>query len=300
MGNRYTADVSGRSKSLKNLVVFLAIWIVAGFPARGDTQVITDFVHQFDGSEATAVFPGNCGGAVTGYQVAGPIRTVVTGDYNYKDASVTFPSGSSGIDMYLNIYEGAFDPSDTNSGLVTGFDDIGTVTLNSGVDYFLVVEELCGAGTSTPGIYAFSLIGPSEITGGGSNPDSTFRGTFDGSEPVAITYVCEPGLELVYDAIGPVTVTVSGDYLFHDVSLELGVDMTLAVYQGQFDPAEPGASLVGVRDDDGPFALIADEPYVLVAQPLCENYLGIWDFMLIGPGLIEDLFPPVLFADGFE
>lgn len=113
----------------------------------------------------------------------------------------------------------------------------------------------------------------------------TFSGTFDGSEPEANLPWC--GEMTPYDVLGPVQVSVSGNYGYLDLSIDYAVDMGVDVYENAFDPNNPGTNNIDSADDYGEFTLSAGTNYYFVVQPYaCDPDLGEWRFSLGGPGNI--------------
>lgn len=111
----------------------------------------------FDGSEPQASLPG-CGGTYY-YDVFGPVQVTVTGTYNYVDISIGYA-----VDMYLIVYENSFDVNNPNTNVVDDHDDSGPFSLSAGVDYYFVIQPLCGNDTGT---WEFSISGPGAFTGAG-------------------------------------------------------------------------------------------------------------------------------------
>jgi hypothetical protein len=86
-------------------------------------------IGEFTDEDPTADF----GFGPAPYDVTGPIRFDEEGTYFYADLSL-----HSRADMELSVYEGAFDPGDTNDNLVVRLDDSGAIPIKADTDYFLV------------------------------------------------------------------------------------------------------------------------------------------------------------------
>ena len=119
-------------------------------------------------SDPTFMSPA-CG--IARYHSDGPLNVPETAEYRYSDASVHFD-----LDMELYIYIGSFNANDPDSNFYTLLDDGATVTLEEGVDYYLVTAPW-GCGTTVFGDYQYALLGPSgdfEITEGVSGAWANF------------------------------------------------------------------------------------------------------------------------------
>ena len=255
--------------------LFFTLGTLVATPAAA--QYVSRYTGTFDGTEPTFNSP-YAGGTSTGYSVVGPITTSVSGNYRYGDVSIGYD-----IDMQVDIYVGSFDPLNPGTNYVDGFDDWGTFTMTAGTDYYVVVGPLSG-GTTT-GTWDFILVGGQDLTGSG---DTTFSGTLDGTEPTFASPYCGSANE--YDVLGPLSVSVSGDYYYTDMSIAYDVDMQIDLYEGSFDPADPTANYVGGGDDHEAFTLTAGVEYYAVLSALCgSNSTGTWEFALVGDGSVEVL-----------
>ena len=129
---------------------------------------------------------------------------------------------------------------------------------------------------------------------------------FDGSEPrtAPLPGTCGGNVPLAYVNAGDLRVSVTGDYLVYDAlgfigSRYPGVDVSALIYQGPFDPNNPGRNLVTMDGiDDLDFVnLQAGVAYTLVVQQWCENREGAWGLTVSGPGEITSaraVTPPAL------
>lgn len=116
------------------------------YPAAGFSS------GSFDGDDPTLPEEIYCGN--TWYQETGPIRVPKSGEYIYSDSSVHYA-----VDIVLAIYRGDFNAASPSDNLLTALDDGGTVALEEGVDYYLVVMPFCD---NVPGDFRYVLMGPSE------------------------------------------------------------------------------------------------------------------------------------------
>lgn len=90
-----------------------------------------------------------------------------------------------------------------------------------------------------------------------------------------------------YDVIGPVQVSVSGEYIYQDASINYGYDVTASIHSPSFDPANPTANRIEGWDDHGHMDLTAGTDYYIVVQTYCENRPGAWAITVYeGPGTL--------------
>ena len=115
---------------------------------------------------------------------------------------------------------------------------------------------------------------------------------FDGSEPITDPLPGTCGTTegmLSYQVIGPVTVSTTQTYMIQDVfNFNLGVDVVVLVYQGNFDPAAPGNNLV-TPDGIDVFDFVdlnAGIEYNFVVQHWCEAVEGAWAVSVSGDGMV--------------
>jgi len=91
---------------------------------------------------------------------------------------------------------------------------------------------------------------------------------------------------LPYQDTGSFQVAASGDYLVVDAFNFVGVDVTALIYDGAFDPGNPGNNLVtqGGIDEFATVSLSAGVDYRLVVQNWCRAQQGAWALTFSGPG----------------
>jgi len=111
------------------------------------------FSGAFDGNDPSLPEEVVCG--ITDYQVTGPVRVAVAGEYVFSDSSV-----HDAVDISLAVYRDAFDAANPGDNLLSGFDDGGKVWLEEGVDYYLVVQPAC---QNKSGDFRYVLLGPSPV-----------------------------------------------------------------------------------------------------------------------------------------
>ena len=232
---------------------------------------ITPFYGEFDGTEPVADM--YAAGHYYAYIVIGPVEVTQTGDYRYGDLLF-----SCDVDIILGIFQGGFNPADPTANRLTYCDDSDIITLTAGVDYYLVVHPLDYTNI-TIGKWCFVLEGAGLVKGGTSLWSRVWTGDFNGTEPDADIYGC--GGNYAYDVIGPVRFDHTGDYTYGDITVYYDVDMSLTIFEGDFNPAEPDTNRVGAFDDCGTVTLTAGVDYYLVVQPLCDDYRGEWKFILL-------------------
>jgi len=234
---------------------------------------------QWDGSEdLISPFTGTCNGAGDlAYRQFDGIQVSTSDDYHLSDASDNLAG-----DLMLAVYNDSFDSSDLAKNLVVTIDDGGTVGLQSGQDYVVVVQHWCE--NSFPATFAVSLSGPGEITGAGVvvSPDWT-RGDLAGSDPKAVF----SGVSQHYDVSEPVTFPVTGLFRFAEVSLFDRLDMQLRVYAGSFNPADTGAGLLSRLDDAGGVLLEAGKKYLFVVTAHTPGNRGEWHWVMFPPGPLQ-------------
>jgi hypothetical protein len=113
----------------------------------------------------------------------------------------------------------------------------------------------------------------------------------------------QPPAVLPYIDVGPFTVTQSGDYRVSDIYLWEPAPVTvrgsantvLMIYDGGFDPVNPGANRIAGFDfgdwnfvaEDNFVALTGGQNYRLVLQKTCDADPGIGGWVISGPGDIS-------------
>jgi len=92
------------------------------------------------------------------YQESGPVRVSTTGTYYYTDISINYE-----VDMCLQIYSAPFNAANPDANRVILMDDFGSVELESGKDYYFLVQPLDGPQTGEF-FYVFAPPAPMAIT----------------------------------------------------------------------------------------------------------------------------------------
>jgi len=133
---------------------------------------------------------------------------------------------------------------------------------------------------------------------------TVLAGSFDGSEPktAPLYSICDAKDPLAYQDAGALRVSASGTYSVLDVlylegAKYNGVDLTILLYSGPFDAANPSVNLVRPNADESglPFAvdtagsydLDSGQSYRLILQQACVNKEGAWAVSFTGPGAVE-------------
>lgn len=265
------------------------IWIATLLIPCTSMAANTVLSGDFDGSEPLlAGLPGTCpgaGGSELAYQQIGPIRVSITDTYTVMDVY-----NFVGVDVSANIYRTAFDPNNPGANLVTpfGVDEAEDISLESGVDYVMVVQRWCRdpdvISQSRDGSWAVSFSGAGEVTSDRrvSVPSWT-EGNLSAQDPIAST-ACGNSR---YQEIGPIQVSKNGKYYFSDMtSFSAGspnVDVCVQFYSAPFDPASPSANRIGEpMDFEGTVELEANKNYFIVVQPYFAQDDGDF-FFVLGP-----------------
>jgi hypothetical protein len=146
-GTTYFIVVSGLCDGS---VVGTADFAITGPADLLGTDSVEDFEGIFTGTEPTFTSP-RCSAEINSYVVVGAYSPPASGIYAYGDVSYGYD-----VDMQIDVYMGAFDPGNPGAGWVGGIDDEGTIDLNAGFSYDIVVSEYCGIGTPV-GTWEFVL-----------------------------------------------------------------------------------------------------------------------------------------------
>jgi len=239
------------------------------------------------GDETLAPGPTVCGSSQSYlHHLAGPIRVSSTGTYYIVDGSISLQFYNNvGFDTAALLYQGSYDINNPSANLVAELDDFDEITLNSGTDYYFVIQPYC---SSVPGVYATTISGPGDITGSGVIAPQYMSGIFTNSDPVGDITVEECG-ETVYNVSDPFQVDSSGVYYFADIGFEISffvdgyVDSSATFYNGPFDPDDPESNRLATLDDGGTIELETGTEYRVVTQPYCNSQddRGNWFFILL-------------------
>lgn len=128
------------------------------FSGPGDvSSVATAEVPEFTGGNFTAGEPTastECGNSQ--YQETGPVRVSSEGTYSFLDVSINYD-----VDMCLQIYSAPFDPDSPEANRVGLLDDDGSVDLETGQDYYFVVQPF---DTPANGEYFYVLAPPAPFS----------------------------------------------------------------------------------------------------------------------------------------
>lgn len=115
----------------------------------------------------------------------------------------------------------------------------------------------------------------------------TLSAQWDGSEDTMPAYEgsCHGAGELAYIQFNPVQVSIEGEYHVADVSDNLPGDVTVAIYEGSFDPDAPESNFIDKFDQGGRVTLQSGQDYIVVVQHWCRNiYPATFGVSLFGEG----------------
>ncbi len=114
--------------------------------------------------------------ATSRYQQIGPIQVSQDGPYHYVDISINFD-----VDMCLQIYSAPFDTANPVANQLARFDDEGVLEMETGKDYYFVVQPLNSDQTGEF-FYVFAPPSPVRISAAMSGswffPDTEGQGFF--------------------------------------------------------------------------------------------------------------------------
>lgn len=258
----------------KPLAVMIGL-LATALTAQADPAYIGG---EFTGNEPVQFnIHGSCTAAPLPHQQFGPFTVSQAGNYEIRDAGVFWS-----LDAEMSIHSGPVNANNPQANLVGAVDDIGSINLSAGTQYYLVAQPWCSAGT---GVWAFTISGPGNLNGGGvvQAPDWAF-GDFDGSEPV-LNLAADGGCpQTYYDVNGPVQFDRTGTYFLAGVDSHTGDELLVAVYRGGFNAGSPNQNRVARATIGEAIRLQAGVDYTFVTQPNCEVRTGDWQFVLFPPG----------------
>ena len=130
------------------------------------------------------------------------------------------------------------------------------------------------------------LLSPGNVLASNTVLSGIFNGSETRIEPLSGT--CGGTDLLGYQVTGTVQVSQSGSYSVVDAYNFIGVDISVLIYTGNFDPNSPEVNLLtsGGVDYSAIVELQADTNYVIVTQNWCENHEGAWAVTFTGPGTV--------------
>ncbi|MFC1796876.1 hypothetical protein ACFL1V_07245 [Pseudomonadota bacterium] len=277
---------------MKKRIGILGI-LLAGFVfssvIHADNVIISGEIF---GTETLAPEPSWCGsGSSHPHHLVGPIRVSSSGTYNIVDGGFTIALATQNttiLDISTSVYQGSYNINNPNANLIVEADDVDEITLNSGTDYYFVIQPICSA---VRGVYAITISGPGDITGTGAiAPYDYMQGEFINSDPVG-NITGENCVDRVYNVSDPFQVSRSGTHYFADIAEDISlyllspdyVDSTATFYNGPFDPDNPASNRMGTIDIGGPIDLVRGTEYRVVMQPECNSQgkRGEWFFVLL-------------------
>jgi hypothetical protein len=241
---------------------------------------------KFDGGESTTTpFSGSCATPeeALGYQQLGPIQVSATGVYDIADVSYQGTGSESdefGVDVVIRVYDGSFDPQNVNANLVgTSVDIQEKFTLEENNSYVVVVQHWC---VNRAGTFGIAFSGQGDITGTGivQSPEY-WKGAFQPDDPTA-----DFGFgDVVYNLNGPVQFDESGVYYYADLGWQRRTDVVLYIYNGPFNPNDPGENAVAVLDDGSAVTLQSNQDYYLLTYPWdSDSAVDEWHYAIFPPG----------------
>jgi hypothetical protein len=264
----------------------ISVWVVLISGFISVSTILADNViisGEIIGTETLAPGPSWCGSSEKyPHVLVGPVRVSSSGTYYVIDGAWW----GNIYDVTLTAYRDSYDINNPSINRIGEFDDEDSVVLNSGTDYYFVVQPQC---STSIGVDASTISGPGDNTGAGDNQPLGYNaGEFTQSDPVGDISELECG-ETVYNVSDSFRVAYSGTYHFVDISEYISsltadyVDSQVTFYDGAFDPANPSNNRLGTLDDWGAIELEAGVDYLVVAQPYCNSQedRGEWFFILL-------------------
>ena len=263
-------------------------------------------------SDVIAALPGACQGAPNlPYEVVADLQVDESGNYNVSEVSAFLTQ-----DLVIYFYEGAFNPQNPNQNLVDFFDFGGSVNLQAGTTYSVVVQNWCDP---VEAAWYAVITGSGTITASNSvNLRSWQRGILNANDPSAPLPFCNGSRR--YEIAGPFRVPGNGFYYYGDASIgytdfgsddgtATGIDSFVLVYNQPVNTNNFQQGLIGVFDDAGRIELEAGTDYYVLVTPFCDSpalATGEWAFVLapqgplvINGGLNDAWFNPATDGQGF-
>jgi hypothetical protein len=121
--------------------------------------------------------------------------------------------------------------------------------------------------------------------------NSVLSGIFDGSENriAPLPGTCQGAPDLGYQTVSNVQVGATGLYIVADVYNFSGADLTVLLYNGNFNPGNPQNNLLTPNGIDIADAvnLSSGTNYTMVVQHWCQNREGAWAVTFSGPGSVN-------------
>ena len=259
------------------ITLLMATFIVWSPATPAEASTSSRWMGTFTGSEPTFDSP-SCGDNNAYVEIT--INPSVSGFYYVNELSFSSPNGQQ---IQFDIYENSFNAASPATNWYDSVANIGSTNFSAGTTYIIVVSDACG-GTPSGTEWDFVISGPAPL--GGTHPIDNFEGTFDGTEPIFDSPECSPNSP--YDVIGPYTPTVTGNYRYGDIGVSYDVEITIDVYENNFDPSNPFTNYVKGTSGNGWFNLVVGTDYYFVLAPYtCPTpNLGTWEFVMAGPGVL--------------
>jgi hypothetical protein len=153
-----------------------------------DSVVSVPAMTEGSFSDSDPVVESDCGNSQ--YQESGPVRVAHSGTYYYTDISFFYA-----VDMCLQIFSAPFNPNNPGANRIAIIDDDGTAELQSGKDYYFVVQPL-NLAEAGEFFYVFAPPAPfrisSAMSGGWFYPPTSGQGflmdVFDSSNQLFLAW----------------------------------------------------------------------------------------------------------------
>ena len=286
---------SRRSGWLAVLIMAFALFVAPQAWAVG--SVLTG---MFDGSEC---IQGGEGYRQSHFQVS------ASGVYSFHNALGGY-SGIGSVQAEVRIYAGSFSSAAPAENLLETEDQYYyrvAVSLESGADYVLVVERICGP---AEGAWVVAFTGPGSVVSADAVAVPAFSsGAFEADDPV-MRNLCDDGWGTFpassrYRQSGPVRVSQDGLYYFADTQL---FGLCVLVYSAPFDRLRPDSNRVATPVwRSGAFELKAGQDYYFFVQQGHSDGPGEYFYLIlpsapfrINPGLTDVWYNPATPGQGFS
>jgi len=270
----------GEMKKFNYVFGLLLVGLIHTAAIHADNIVLSG---EIEGTEPLVPGPSICDGFQEyPHVLEGPIRVSSSGTYYVVDGAFWI-----NYDVTVMVYRNSYDSNNPNMNLVAELDDEDAVVLNSGTDYYFVIQPWCD---DLPGVYASTISGPGDITGSGViQPYAYNTGEYRSTDPIGDISEFEPCGSTVYNASEPFQVSQSGIHHFVDIGFPLSflssdyVDSSVTFYDGPFDADNPANNRVASLAKWGTINLNAGTDYRVVTQPFCDNLggRGEWFFIML-------------------
>jgi len=222
-----------------------------------------------------------CPEQIQPYQIVGPLSANTSGAYRFRDSGNT----SFSQDTVLSIYQGMPNLNNLATNLLATVDDVETVNLVAGQEYYVLVQPWCELFAN--GVWGQLILGPGTVSGPQVAPTPAhWQGTWsmsDGLTNLAPDPECP---QTYYDVSENITLDQSGTWYISTTSGYDGRTPWLSFYDGAFDPDNPEDNLLFYVPVGGPFEAEAGT-YTIVTTGVCEVVQGDWYYVMWPPAPFE-------------